>query len=637
MNLLEEKSAFTDAGNTKMVSFQIKQQSSRLALFSNSGFLSTKGLTPYFMTMVFTLLFIFHGKQSFAQSSPDWVLSSTFTPKFTSFSNDGKFLVLENEQQYEVWNIAQKNQVLQGNYRNKLGRSLPGVAITEGSAFMLFENEGIFLQFDYTLSLTQVLAYDLSNGEEIWKKEDLDIGISTAESLYQIFTNAQRLRQDEDALSEVTFSAATGINTVSNRGNNLPVSYIGHDERLNKLITYLPEKNAIAVNGKDGLQLLDLKTGQVKWEQAELKGGLGEVFYEPNNDLIIAIRVSQSDLQNIASRPEVQALDTDTGDLKWSLKYSGDFIPGTAYVRNDILLLPYFGLTLIDIKSGEELESDVSEGMKRHRRMYRNMSVLGAGGEEGNTLGDNTSYPLVDDNDVIHYVVGMQGGKHIDPDGSRKSYLQIDFNTGKIILQEDKIARQGNRVIQEEMTEDYLYLKLTDGLSGSYIMALDKKTGGIVFETDKASNRLGTDFDPFYLDDDKIVDASSKGIFTYNANTGERLSVIDYKDFEIGRLKNQVVFDQGLILFGTKGVAIADNEGNVQTTFDNLNKILDLKVTENEIWLVEESSFFRIATSPIEVVEEVGFSNNENVFFSANGSYFVRVDSSGKQLNIYYL
>ncbi|MBW3469820.1 PQQ-binding-like beta-propeller repeat protein [Arthrospiribacter ruber] len=587
-------------------------------------------------SIVFGILLTFSGPQVFAQNDPDWVISTDFTPKYTSFSNDGKYIVLENENQYQVWNLESKQQVLQGKYRNKVGRSIPRVGVTEGSAFLLFEQEEIFLQFDYTLTYTTATAFDLKNGEEQWVKNDLDIGISTVESIYQILSNAQRLRQDEETLSEATFSAATGMNTISKK-NNIPVSYVGHDERLNKLITYLPEKNAIAVNGKDGLQLLGVKSGEVLWQQAELKGGLGEVFYEPNNDLIIAIRVSQTELQNIAGRPEVQALNAENGDLLWSLKYSGDFIPGTAFVRENVLLLPYFGLTLIDITTGEEMEGDVKEGMQRHRRMYRNMSVLGAGGEEGNTLGDNSSYPLVDENGIIHYVVGMQGGKHIDPDGSRKSYLQIDFNTGEIVLQEDRIARQNNRVIQEELTEDLLYLKMTNGLSGSYIVALDTKTGQIAFETEKVSNRLGTDFDPFVLDGDKIVDASSKGIHTYDSKTGESISTVSYKKFEVGRLKNQIAFDNGLILIGTDGVAIADNEGDVQTMFEGVKEIKDLRLTDKEIWMVEKDRFFRVGTAPIEILEEVKFEKDENVFFSPEGTYLVRVDATGRELNIFQM
>src|SRR5690625_5463216 len=89
----------------------------------------------------------------------------------------------------------------------------------------------------------------------------------------------------------------------------------------------MPQKGAIAVNGKDGLQLLNLRTGEVEWRQEELRGGIGEIFHDPINDILIAIRVSGSELKNILSRPEVQALNADTGDLLWNIKYNGDFIP----------------------------------------------------------------------------------------------------------------------------------------------------------------------------------------------------------------------------------------------------------------------------------------------------------------------
>ncbi|MCC5930631.1 MAG: PQQ-binding-like beta-propeller repeat protein [Cyclobacteriaceae bacterium] len=587
-------------------------------------------------TITLFLLAMF-GFQGFSQGAPDWVLEAGFTPQYVSFSNNDKYIILENEGGYEVWGLESRKRILHGKYKNKLGRSVLSMNVSEGSAFMLYEKEDVFLQFDYTLNQAQVAAFDLGTGDKIWQKDNLDAGVSTVESIFQLFSNAQRVIQDDELVAGIAFTGATGINTVPRRSNILQLSYVGHDERLKKIITYLPEKEAIAVNGKNALHLLALKTGEILWEQPDLNGGLGEVFYEPLNDIIVAIRVSQSDLENIVSRPEVQALDAKTGNLIWSLQYSGDFIPGTAYVLDDVLLLPYYGLTLINVKTGEELEGDVQEGMKRSRRMYRNMSVMGAGKDEDNRLGDNCSYPFVDENDVIHYVVGMQGGKHIDPDGSRKSYLQIDFHTGKIILQEDKIAKQGNRIIQEEMTDNYLYLKMTEGLSSSIIMAIDRKTGKVAFETEKVSNRLGTDFDPFLLDGDKIVDASSKGIYTYDAKTGKELSVMDYKAIDVGRLRNQFIFEQGLILFGTKGIAITDHSGNLKASFNDIEKITDFRLGENEIWLVEKNRFIRIDAQSVEVLEEVRFSNNENVFFSANGSCLVRMGSSGKQLDLYFL
>ncbi|MCH8534303.1 MAG: PQQ-like beta-propeller repeat protein [Flavobacteriaceae bacterium] len=581
-----------------------------------------------------------------AQTAPDWAIQTANVPAFVDFSPSDKYLVLENELGYEVWNTQSQLQVLHGKYRNKVGHYYSEAFLTEGSAYLLFEHEDIFLQIDYTLNQAKVKAYDLKTKEMVWEITNLDIGVSTAQAVFQLIGMINRVSKDKQALDEASgnylsgqaLSKMTGRQVSplarSRRGNYF--SYIGNDKTINKLITYLPEKNAIAVNGKDGLQLISLKNGETLWHQPDLAGGIGEVFYEPQNNLLIAVRVNQSELQNIMGKPEVQALEVETGNLQWSLEYYGDFLPETAFVVGETLVLPYFGLSFIDVKTGEEREGDVKEAMKKQRRIYRNMSILGAGGDDDRRLGDNCSYPFLDENDVLHYVVGMSGGKNINPDGGKKSYLQIDIHKDKILLNEEKIAKQGNRIIQEEMIDGILYLKMTKGLSSSFIMGIDTSSGKVIFETEKVSNRLGTDFDLFLLEDNRIVDASSKGIHTYDAKTGQELSVISYKDIQVGKFRNQLIFDHGLILFGTKGVAITNDEGEVKATFSDMNRIQDFRIGE-EIWLVEKKRFTRIGTQPIKILEEIPFRKREMVFFSPSGNYFLKLDETGKNINLYNL
>lgn len=597
------------------------------------------------MKNLFTLTFIFIFSCLYAQNvAPDWIIQSQTIPSFVDFTMNDKFLVLESETGYEVWNTQTKSQVLKGDYRNKVGHYYPNAFLTEGSAYLLFEQEEIFLQIDYTLNQAKVQAYSLKSKENIWEITNLDIGVSTAQAVFQLIGALNRASKDKGAMEEASgnylsgqaLSKMTGksVSPIARTGRGNYFSYIGNDKTINKLITYLPEKNAIAVNGKDGLQLLNLKNGEIIWNQPDLAGGIGEVFYEPQNNLLIAVRVNQTEFQNLKGAPEVQALEVETGNLKWSLKYYGDFLPETAFVIDETLVLPYFGLTLIDVKTGQERGGEVTQAMKRQRKVYRNMSILGAGGEDDRRLGDNCSYPILDENDVLHYVVGMQGGSHINPDGSKKSYLQIDIHNDKILLNEEKIAKQGNRVIQEELIDGILYLKLTKGLSSSYLMGIDTKTGKVIFETDNVSNRLGTDFDYFLIENGRIVDASSKGIHTYDAKTGKEISVISYKDINVGKFRNQLIFDHGLILFGTKGVAITDDSGNTKATFDDIGRILDFRIGD-EIWLVEKKRFIRLSTQPIEVIEEIPFRKREMVFFSPSGSYFVRMDEIGRNLGMY--
>src|SRR5690625_1992298 len=579
-----------------------------------------KKLVLIFLSFICSALTMYAGEKA-----PKWVIESSITPEFVDFSNDDRYIVLESEVGYEVWSTESKSKVLEGKYRYPLGRTFGSVYITEGSAYLLFEKEDIFLQVDYTITFAKVNAFDLSTGEKLWSIDNLDMQITDVEALYQIIDNAQRFVKNEEQLTAATFSAATGIRTRS--GNNyIPVSYAGHDETIRKLISYMPQKGAIAVNGKDGLQLLNLRTGEVEWRQEELRGGIGEIFHDPINDILIAIRVSGSELKNILSRPEVQALNADTGDLLWNIKYNGDFIPNAAYVMDEVLVLPYFGLMLIDIKTGEELEGDIKEGMERQRKIQRNMSILGS-----TDLGDNCSRPIVDEDGIAHEVIRLARRKHINPDGNRKDYMKIDIAKGKIIAVEEDVAKQGNRVIQEELTDDMLYLKLTQGLSGSYIMALDKSTGKVAFETKILNNRLGTDFDPFLLSKNRIVDVSSKGIHIFDAKTGKEVKNVSFKNIGVGRFRNHVIFDQGILLLGTKGLAVIDNQGEVKEVIDDDGKIHNLAINE-EIWLVEKKRFIKLSTDPLAKIEEMELNRNEMVFFSPNGTYIMKLNADTNQI-----
>lgn len=576
-------------------------------------------------------------KHTHASGEPSWSIRSSFTPHTVSFTHDDSYVVLESAEAYEVWNTEDQKKVLSGEYRKKFSRRIPGVYLNEGSASVLFEREEVFLQFDYTLRNTEVQAFDLKTGEQIWSIDNLDIGISTAEAIYSVLDNAKRISEDNTAIAATTLTIADAPGTVRKRGEGLQeLSYIVNDETISKLINYLPERHAIAINGKDALQLLDIKTGTIIWSQPELRGGLGEVFYEPNNDMLIAIRVNQGEIKNIIAKPEVQALNGKTGDLIWTANYNGNFIPEVSFVLNETLVLPFYGLVFIDIKTGEVREGDVFEAMKRSQRMLRNASVLGGGDTEG--YGENTSYPFLDENGVLHYVAGYRGGKHMDPDGGKKAYFQIDIHQDKFLKVVPDIAKGGNanRIIQEEVVGDILYLKTTKGFTDAYIMAIDTKEGKVMFETKELSNRLGTDFDAFQMNRDQIIDASSKGIHFFDARTGKEQHMVSYKDLGVGKLRNQIFFDRGLVLIGTNGVAIADKEGEVKATFSDLDNIRELRIGD-EIWLVENRLFSRLSTEPIEILEQTKFSGKENIFFSPSGRYLVRADESGRNMGIYIM
>src|SRR5690625_7256995 len=59
--------------------------------------------------------------------------------------------------------------------------------LSEGSGYFLFPREDIFLTADYKFPKTELKAYDLSTGKEIWKNDKLDIDVSDLEQYFKLF------------------------------------------------------------------------------------------------------------------------------------------------------------------------------------------------------------------------------------------------------------------------------------------------------------------------------------------------------------------------------------------------------------------------------------------------------------------
>jgi len=567
-------------------------------------------------TIILTALLI--SQFTLAKQNPDLVINPGFEPEYIEFSSNDKYLILENSTNYQVWNMQTKTLALEGTYENMVGQSIPGISVTEGSGYMLFEAEDVFMVVNYTLNFTTVEAFSLENGKLLWRIENLSMAISEYESIYMIYKTTRTLEQ-------------TGLRNLSvHRENNLLI----RDDYISRLIKYMPERNAIAVNGKEGLQLIDVRDGKLLWNQPDLKGGIGELFYDQKNDIIVAIRIATDEIAHIVSRPEIQGLNSKTGDLLWTAKYDGTFKAGYAFVVGQTLIVPYYGLAFIDMKTGEERDGDIKKRMQSVRKGQRVLSMVML---EGTEQGGNNSKPLIDEAGNLYYFVGVQRNGNINPVGAQKGFLKIDVQNDKVLAQETNIAKGNNEVIQESLANNIFYVKLTRGSSNSFIVGMDSNTGKVLFETKPIRNRVGTSHDPFLLDGDRIVDLSANGVHIYDSRTGKEISTVDFKEIGVGRLRNNFVYEDGIILFGVNGVAIIDNSGNVKKKFPEIDKINDYKKVGNEIWLVEDKRFMRLNLKNMEIVETVEFKRRENVFLSPTGERVVRVNQNGDALSVYMM
>ena len=551
---------------------------------------------------------------------PSLVLRPLFEPHTVQYSPDGRFLILESDHRYEVWSTTSNERLLEGNYRFKIGRLIESAMIREGSGFILVAEEDVFIAIDYMLTNTSARAFDLADGSLLWESEQLSLGLGVADALTTIVSMGTSAAGGR-ALTGVA-GAPAGYGLMGTTG--MMAGAFSNDPVIDNAIHYIPELNAITFNSDDGLQLAAVRTGELLWEQEEVSGAMGEVFYDPENNLLIAISILTSEIRQLTSRPEIMAIDARSGELAWKTEYISNFRPGHAFVVDQTLVTDFFGIALYNIKTGERVDGEVAESYARAESNLRIMSRLTAG--DGQGFETTTSMPQIDENNHILYITGMRRGNS-EPQGGVKAVQKIDPSSGDFVFFVEEIAGRAFEPIQTALTDELLYVKMARR-TNTHIMAINPETGEVVFETESVRNRLTTEYDYFSLMDNAIMDASSTGLLLYDRYTGELLQEVSFRNIGVGRLRNYSAHPNGFAIFGTDGVALVTATGEVQKELD-MGNIQNFFADEEEIWLLDNRRYRRLDAHSLEVLSELDYPRRDIIELSPTGNSFVHLRSDG--------
>lgn len=557
-----------------------------------------------------------------------------FIPEFIDFSPDDKYMVAENENHYSVWNTETNSKVLDGKYMFKIGRFVQSMAVPTGSGYFLFGEEKVFMTVDYQRNKTEIKAYDLRDGSLLWETNQLDMGVTIAETIIS--------------------AHAGGILDVDVNGIKLSdahqaKNFFTKDRFLNRLINYVPEKHAIALNGKNGLQLVDIRNGQINWTQGEFKGGIGEMLYDAATDKLFAITIPATEgaLDLLTTTPEVIAVEANTGELLWKVAYTGEFVPGYASMIGTTLVLPYLELMFIDTETGIERDGDVKSRLVAAKNLTKGLGGLMAldkamGGNFGATKDEPSKYNRLilrqlhfnNDGKLCYFTMFNQEGTW--GTGGRKGYTVIDIHQDKIETEEYDILGSQWSVLQDDMADGIFYVKASGNMNRTIIKAIDAQSGEEIFETERARNSgdVSNSFNPFLIDaaNNRLIDVVSNGVYTFDAKTGEKIAYTATKDLGVGTIKFSEFFPNGLLVFGTKGVGILDFEGNILATVST-NNLKGFAATTEEILLLESRKFARIDAQNGTVLEDVSFRNSDQVTFSSSGKILAK--NNGTQIKLF--
>src|SRR5690606_42110369 len=111
----------------------------------------------------------------------------------------------------------------------------------------------------------------------------------------------------------------------------------------------------------------------------------------------------------------------------------------------------------------------------------------------------------------------------------------------------------------------------------------------------------------------------------------EKQSYTTTKDLGVGTVKFSEFYPNGLLILGTKGVAIMDFEGNVigSVSTKNLKAFTAMK---EEIWLLETKRFLRLDAQEGTIMEESTFGKSDIITFSPSGRVLAKIKGAKVEL-----
>ncbi|GGH38721.1 hypothetical protein IA57_04460 [Mangrovimonas yunxiaonensis] len=590
--------------------------------------------TILFKMLIFCVCICLGSPSVFAQDTTNaTTIKLDFTPDFIDFSPDDRYMVAENETRYLVWDTQTNNKVVEGKYAFKIGRFAKSISIPSGSGYFLFGNEKVFITIDYQHNNSHIKAFNLKDGTQIWETNQLDIGIGLTETLISAHAGS---------------TLDVEVNGIKLSKPQLANNFFTRDRFLDRLINYVPEKHAIALNGKNGLQLIDVRNGKILWTQQAFKGGIGELLYNAPSNKLLAITVPATDgaIDLLTTTPEVIALNATTGTIAWKVAYTGDFMPNYASIVNNTLVLPYLELAFIDLKTGTERQGDVHSRMAAAKNVTKGLGGLMAIDKAmGGSFGANANQPSKYNRLIPRALHFNNQGKlcyftMFDKNGTwgtggKKGYTIIDIKKDKIELEVHDLLGSQWTPLQDAMANGIFYVKASGNLNRTTIKAIDARNGKELFETEKAKNSadISKAFNPFMIDthNNRLIDVVSKGVYIFNAKTGENMAYTSTKDLGVGTVKFSEFFANGLLIFGTKGVGVIDFKGNIIASVSTKN-IKGFAATAQEIQLLENKRFIRIDANTGKLLEEQPLGKTNQIAFSPSGKTLARAKGAHIEL-----
>lgn len=354
-------------------------------------------------------------------------------------------------------------------------------------------------------------------------------------------------------------------------------------------VKYIAELDAFMIAQKDGLNMLNAKTGEKIWETKLFKGSVGKYIYDKASNQIVMVNFKPTALAALFSgfKNQLVKINAANGEILWDATFRGvvekELVTRKPVVDlnivGDKLFMWMDGIQCFNLSNGQKIwdvtyENDISKSSN---------GILGAGKKR-------TSYyhaiadPIYTDNAVYIVIMGS---------GDRSKYVEKhDLQSGKLIWASEKITgafampniyKTGNRVmvqvggkveVQELRFEEssnagsmaagmllgggggakawvpYIFYDYKAQKNG--ILSLDDKTGQTVWRSEKFDKRIT---DMIIHQDKTVFVGDGDEFYSYDIESGKQFFDVKHNDAKVGRATDVIDFGDDVVVLSEKGLA----------------------------------------------------------------------------------
>jgi outer membrane protein assembly factor BamB len=206
-------------------------------------------------------------------------------------------------------------------------------------------------------------------------------------------------------------------------------------------VLYFPEIKAFLILLKEGADMVDARTGVLKYSLTGMRGGVGLYKYLADKKEILIVNAVPTTLSSMFKgfKNQLLKIEAETGRVIWETEYRGQATTELVsdkmlldwQITSDKILLQLDGLQVFDLATGKALwHAELNMDINHH-------GLLKAS-ETYHAIAD----PLIVKDDV--YMV------EVSENGKKKALKKYDLNTGKLLWSNEEI--NGKKTVIPELS-----------------------------------------------------------------------------------------------------------------------------------------------------------------------------------------